>query len=195
MRELSSDAPRESDRRVLSRDLLVDTGVVLGWFVVLGVLCAVVWWQVTPLAEFTRTSTDAQMGEEQLGRQVSSDGWYFTVAAAAGLVSGIALLMMRRRDPVAMVVLTVLGAVLASWLMARVGLWLGPGAPKDALAHVPVGGTVPIQLETHVDGVRFAWPVAAMVGALGVLWGTDESRHTSAPTTFSEDRSGTGSAG
>jgi hypothetical protein len=188
MRELTGDAD-ETDRTRSSPGLAVDAAVVLAWFVVLGVLGAVVWWQLTPLAEFTRTSTDAQMGEEQLGRQVSSDGWYFTIAAAAGLVSGVVLLAWRKRDPVATVVLVVLGAVLASWLMARVGLWLGPGSPKSALPHVPVGGTVPIQLETHADGVRFAWPVTAMLGALAVLWGTDEHRRRPSSTTFSEDRS------
>lgn len=195
MRELTPAAPGEADRRALSRELLVDVAVVLVWFVVAAVLGAVVWWQLTPLAEFTRTSTNAQMGEDQLGKQVSSDGWYFTIAAVGGLVSGIVLLSIRRRDPIVRVVLVVLGAVLASWLMARIGLWLGPEAPKESLAHVAVGDTVPIQLETHADGVRFAWPVAAMVGALGVLWGLDESRHRSAGATFPEDRSGTASAG
>lgn len=194
MRELTVE-PGATDRTRPSRDLAVDAAVVLAWFVVLGVVGAVAWWQLTPLAEFTRTSTDAQMGEEQLGRQVSSDGWYFTVAAAAGLVSGVVLLAWRKRDPVATVVLVVLGAVLASWLMARVGLWLGPEPPKSALRHVPVGGTVPIQLETHADGVRFAWPVAAMLGALAVLWGTDEHRHRPSSSRFSEDRSETPTAG
>ena len=181
--------------RVLSRELLDDVAIVLAWFVAIGLLGAVIWWQVTPLAEFTRTTDNAQMGEEQLGRQVSSDGWYFTVAAVGGLLSGIVLLATRRRDPIVMIVLVALGAVLASWLMARVGLWLGPAEPGKALAHVPVGGKVPMQLETHADGVRFVWPVAALVGAIGVLWGLDESRHGDQVTTLHEDGLGTPSSG
>jgi hypothetical protein len=177
------------------RELAVDIAVVLAWFVAIGVLCAVIWWQVTPLAEFTRTTDNAQMGEEQLGRQVSSDGWYFTVAAVGGLLSGIALLGLRRRDPIAMVVLVTLGSLLAAWLMARVGLWLGPSDPSKALTHVPVGGKVPMQLETHADGVRFVWPVAALVGALGVLWGLDEHTQAQARSTLGEHGLGTPSAG
>ncbi|HET6165370.1 MAG TPA: hypothetical protein VFE07_00965 [Marmoricola sp.] len=194
MLELNA-APESITRQVLRHPLVRDVVIVLAWFAALGVLCAVIWWQVTPLAEFTRTSDNAQMGEDQLGRQVSSDGWYFTIAAAAGLLSGIVLLAARRRDPIAMVVLVAAGSVLASWVMVRVGLWLGPADPGKALAHVPVGGKVPMQLQTHADGVRFAWPVAALVGALGVLWGLDESRHTPAHATLPEDGLGTPTSG
>lgn len=169
-------APRPALARVLRHPLVLDIALVVGWFVAVGVLAAFIWWQVTPLAEFTRTPTNAQMDEGQLGRQVSTDGWFFTVAAVGGLASGIVLLALRRRDPIAMVVLVTLGGVLASWLMVRIGLWLGPADPVHALRGVPVGDKVPMQLKPHAGGVRFVWPVAALVGALGVLWGLDEKR-------------------
>jgi hypothetical protein len=165
---------RSALRGVLSRDLARDAAVVLGWFVAAAVVGAVVWWQVTPLAEFTRTTSDAQMGEEQLGQQVASDGWFFAIAAAGGLLSGVALLGLRRRDPLAMVVLVTLGAGLASWLMLLLGHWLGPPAPAGALHHVAVGDTVPVQLETHTFGVMLMWPIAALVGTVGVLFGLDD---------------------
>jgi DivIVA domain-containing protein len=174
MSGLSSEGRSSVARQVLSRDLVLDAALVIGWFVAVGVLAAVVWWQITPLAEFTRTTTNAQMGEGELGRQVATDGWFFTIAAVGGLASGIVLLAMRRRDPIAMVILVTLGGVLASWLMVRIGLWLGPADPAHALRDVAVGGKVPMQLEPHADGVTFVWPVAALVGALGVLWGLDE---------------------
>lgn len=195
--QTSVEGPADSSavRRMLPPELLRDGAIVLAWFVAIGFLCAVIWWQVTPLAEFTRTSDNAQMGEDQLGRQVSSDGWYFTIAAVAGLLSGAVLLGARRRHPIAMVVLVAVGSVLASWLMARVGLWLGPADPSKALAGVPVGGKVPMQLQTHTDGVRLAWPVTALVGALGVLWGLDETRHAPAHATLPEDGLSTPSSG
>jgi hypothetical protein len=153
-----------------------DAALVLAWFLTLGVLGALLWWQVTPLAEYTRTAQSAAMDEEQLGRQVSTDGWFFTIAAVGGLVSGVALLAIRKRDPLAMVVLVTLGAGLASGVMALVGLWLGPEAPKEVLASVPVGGKVPLQLELHATGVLFVWPITALLGAVGVIWGLDERR-------------------
>ena len=165
-----------STAALLRHPLVRDAAVVLAWFVVAAVIGAVLWWQLTPLAEFTRTTTNAEMGEDQLGRQVNADGWYFAIAAAGGLVSGVALLLLRRRDPVAMVVLVALGSLLAAWLMLRLGLWLGPAAPKDVLPHVAVGHKVPLQLKTSASGVRFVWPLAALIGAAVVLWGSDARR-------------------
>jgi hypothetical protein len=152
---------------------VADVLVVLGWFLAIGVIGAVVWWQLTPLAEYTRTASNAQMDEEQLARQVSADGWYLVIAAVGGLVSGVVLLSWRHRDPVATVVLVALGALLAGWLMLRVGLWLGPANPKDVLPGVAVGAKVPMQLKTHASGVVYVWPITALLGAIGVIWGTD----------------------
>lgn len=166
-------------RSVLRHPLLTDVALVAGWFLVLGVLGAVLWWQLTPLAEYTRTATNASMDEEQLGRQVASDGWFFVIAAVGGLASGIALLGLRRRDPVAMVVLVALGGLLATWVMLRLGLSLGPGDPKDALANAAAGEKVPLQLETHASGVHFVWSIGALLGALGVIWGLDDHRGAS----------------
>jgi hypothetical protein len=168
-----SDPARAPSR---SRPLIGDAAVVLGWFVVLGLVAAVLWWQLAPLAEYTRTSSNAEMGEEQLGVQVAADGWYAVIAAVGGLLSGVGLLAWRRRDPVAMVVLVAVGALLAGWVMLRVGLWLGPADPKTVLPHVPVGAKVPLQLEPHAHGVLAIWPITALLGAIGVIWGVDDRR-------------------
>ena len=155
---------------------LRDALVVLGWFLVIGVLAALVWWKVTPLAEFTRSATGGQRGEDQLGRQVAADGWYAVLAAAGGLVSGVVLAALRRRDPLVTVLLVAAGSLLAAFVMLRVGLWVGPPRPSDALRDAAVGDQVPMQLKTQAAGVVFVWPIAAMLGAVGVLWGVDERR-------------------
>jgi hypothetical protein len=157
----------------LRRPLARDAAVVLGWFAVLGLIGAVIWWQVTPLAEYTRTADNAEMGEEQLGVQVAADGWFFVIATVGGLLSGITLLATRRRDPVAMVLLVTLGGGLATWLMLQVGLWLGPSDPKAVLSGVAVGAKVPLQLKPQASAVYFVWPIAALLGAIGVIWGLD----------------------
>jgi hypothetical protein len=159
------------------RPLVRDVGVVVAWFVALGLIGAVIWWQLTPLAEYTRTADNAEMGEGQLGVQVAADGWFFVIAAVGGVLSGITLLSLRRRDPVAMVVLVTLGAGLATWVMLRVGLWLGPPDPKSVLAGAAVGDKVPLRLEPQATGVYFVWPITALVGAIGVIWGLDERHH------------------
>lgn len=169
---------REELGRLSGRPLVRDVGVVLAWFVALGLIGAVIWWQVTPLAEYTRTTDNAEMGEDQLGVQVAADGWFFVIATVGGVLSGITLLSLRRRDPVAMVVLVALGGGLATWLMLRAGLWLGPADPRDALPGAAVGTKVPLQLKPQASAVYFVWPIAALLGALGVIWGLDDrSRH------------------
>lgn len=155
-----------------------DVAVVLAWFVVAAVIGALVWWKVTPLAEYTRTATNAEMGEDQLARQVSADGWFFAIGLVGGLVSGVALLLLRRRDPVVTVVLVAVGALLGAWLMLRVGLWLGPANPKDVLRDVAVGHKVPLQLKTSAAGVDFSWPLGALIGAVAVLWGSEDRRRS-----------------
>jgi hypothetical protein len=164
----------------LTGPLARDVAVVVAWFVGLGILAAVLWWQLTPLAEYTRTATNAEMGEEELGRQVAADGWYVVIAAVGGLLSGVGLMSLRRRDPLAMVVLVTLGSLLCAWVMLRVGLWLGPADPKSALPHAAVGAKVPLQLKPHASGVVYVWPITALLGAIGVIW-TGEGRRPATP--------------
>jgi hypothetical protein len=175
---------------VLRHPLVRDVLVVLGWFAVAGAIGAVVWWQLTPLAEFTRGEAGAEMGEGELGRQVAADGWYFVIAAVGGLLSGIALLSLRRRDPLVMVVLVTLGGLVAGWLMLRIGMWLGPPDPEAVLSQVDVGDAVPVQLEPRARGVLFVWPVAALLGAIGVIWGLDDHPHDLTNDELGATRSG-----
>ena len=160
-------------RRLLTHPVARDLAVVLVWFVALGALAALVWWQVTPLAHYTRTATNAEMGEEQLGQQVAADGWYLVIGAVCGLLSGVALLSLRWRDPLLMVAAVTVGSLLGAWVMLRVGLWLGPADPKSVLPHAAVGAKVPLQLKPGASGVVYVWPITALLGAIGVIWGTE----------------------
>jgi hypothetical protein len=73
-----------------------------------------------------------------------------------------------------MVVLVTLGALLGGWVMLRVGLWLGPPDPKTVLPDVAVGTKVPLQLKPHAGSMLLVWPIAALLGAIGVIWGVDQ---------------------
>ena len=148
----------------------LDAAIVLVWFAAAGVLGAVVWWQVTTLPKVTKAGDSATLAPEELVKQVQSDGWFFVVAAVGGLLSGVALLLWRRRDPILMVVLVALGGGLASWLMIHVGLVLGPGPVLEALRGLPEGAHVSTQLKLYAPGIAWIWPVAAVLGALMELW-------------------------
>ena len=151
---------------------LRDALVVLVWFVVAAVVAAVVWWQVTPLPVYTRTRQGTVMDQVQLGGQVAIDGWYFLLAVGLGLISGVGLTAWRRRDAVVTVVLVTAGAAGAAWLAIGIGRWLGPPDPQTLLDHLRVGQHAAVQLELTSHGEWLVWPMAALLGALGVLWGT-----------------------
>ena len=152
------------------RSVVVDVLVVVVWFAVAGVLGAVLWWQLSDLTQVTKAGGSASLGPEELTKQVSADGWYFVIAAVGGLVSGIVLLLWRRRDPLLMVVLVALGAGMAAWLMLRVGLALGPGKEVSAFKHAAEGTKISEQLKLHATGMAWVWPLAASFGALVYLW-------------------------
>jgi uncharacterized membrane protein len=159
----------------LSRDQLGREAVlVLGWFAGLGVLGGVLWWLLTPLAEWTRTAKSASMDELNLGITVAADGWFFVIGAVGGLLSGFVLAAWRRRDPVTTVLLLTVGAGLASVLMYVVGHVLGPGALQESLAHARVGEKVPVPLDVAAPAVYLVWPVATLLTAVAVLWGTSD---------------------
>lgn len=147
-----------------------DLVVVLVWFVVLGVVAGVLWWVLTPLPQATRVGNAASLDPEQLTGEVAVDGWFAVIATPLGLLSGIALLAWRRRDPLVMVVLTVAGAALASLLMVLLGRLLGPGDVVTALRELPEGGKASIPLKLHAQGVTLLLPAAAALGALVQLW-------------------------
>lgn len=165
----AAPAPR-TEPAELVRLAAIDLGVVATWFLVAGLLGALIWWQVTPLAEYTRTADNGVLDEQQLGKQFATDGWFFTIAVAGGLLSGVALALWRRRDPILTVVLLAAGGVFATFVMMQAGLLLGPGDPGTALKAVAVGAKVPLQLKTSAGTVWIAWSMGAMFGALGVLW-------------------------
>jgi len=144
--------------------------VVLAWFGVAAVLAALVWWQVTPLAEFTRTADSAGMDEEQLSKQFATDGWFWVIGSVGGLVSGLVLVLLRGRNPILMVLLVLAGGAFATFVMLEVGLLLGPSDPASVMAATPVGGKIPLQLKPEAHGVWFAWSISALVGSILALW-------------------------
>ncbi len=174
MSVVTSERPAAVHERTHS--IIIESLIVLGWFVAAGVIGAVVWLQVTDLPVVTKVDGSAVLDPQELVKQVGIDGWYFVIAAVGGLLSGGVLTVWRHRDALLTVVLVTLGAGLAAYLMLRAGQLFGPGDEAGALRELADGGTVSMQLTLHAPGVAWVWPIAAAAGAMLVLWVTPE-RH------------------
>lgn len=165
-RPTPSPAPRSSQLVPVVLDVVV-VGV---WFVVAGLVGAWVWSQVTTLPQVSKSGKNATVASEELVKQVGMDSWFFVIALAGGVLSGVLLLAWRHRDPLLSVALVALGGGLASWLMIHVGKAIGPGDPIAALRKLPDGAQVSEQLRLHAGGVAWVWSIAAAFGALLYLW-------------------------
>ena len=161
------DEPARGARGDLARDVLW----VLGTYVVLGLVGAVVWWLLVDPALFTKQPGGGLgMGEVQLSRRFATDGWYAVIAAVLGVVSGSLLTWWRSRDFLLTAGLLVLGSGVAAGLMSLVGRWLGPADPGAVAGTVAVGAKVPTQLALNATAGYLVWPIAVLAGALFVLW-------------------------
>jgi hypothetical protein len=148
-----------------------DVAVVIGSFLVLGVLSGVLWWWVVPPAQFTKLPRGGSMSEVELGKQFAADGFYVVIAAVVGVLAGLVLAWWRSRDLLLTSVLLVVGSALAAALMAVTGHLLGPGPIRAALAAAKVGAKVPERLDVDTVAVYLSWPVAVLLGASLVLFG------------------------
>lgn len=160
---------------------VADLGVVLLTFAGVGALGGLLWWLVVEPAELTRTPEGSVMGEAELAQQFASDGWYAVIAVVAGFLTGMALAWWRARDFLLTTVLLVPGAATAAAVMAWTGRVLGPSDPDAVIKDLPRGATVPVELVVSATPSYLMWPIAALVGALMVLWSTVGVAASAAP--------------
>ena len=130
--------------------LAADAVVVLGVLLLLGVVGGLAWAQLVDPVPVGATAEDV------LARQFDVEGWYAVLAAVAGVVAGAGLTVWRSRDPVATVLLLLVGAGLAAAVMAWVGAALS-------------------DLEVVAHAAYVVWPTAALFGSVVVLWSRPSS--------------------
>ncbi|MEO5651730.1 MAG: hypothetical protein ABIN79_15795 [Marmoricola sp.] len=160
--------------KVRRSGLVLDGLVILGWFLVTGVLGGLLWWQLADLPEVTRFQGRAVLQPTELTKEVSIDGWFFVIAVVGGVLGGVVLSAWRRRDPVVTVLLVTAGAVLAAYAMLATGQVVGPDEQTAVLRAAADGATAPMQLAPHAPGVVWVWPAAAALGSLILLWLTPQ---------------------
>lgn len=158
----------QTDR--VGRAMLVDALVTLGAFVLGGLVVGLLWPQVVDPVLVTRNEFGILSDEVALANQFDNDGWYTLLGGGCGLLLGVVLTAWRRTDELVTFLVVVAGAFVAAWLSARVGTALGPDDAEEVLARAAVGTTVPDQVVLSSDAAYLVWPIAAVAGALLVLW-------------------------
>ena len=150
---------------------LGDLVAVLGTYVALGVLGAVLWWALCDPATFTVTRDGGvTMGEAQLAKRFDPDAWYAVIGFVLGLVSGAGVTWWRSRDPLLTCALLVVGSAVAAAVMAVLGGWLGPADPQTLAATAGPGAELVAPLSVDAAVTYLVWPVMTLIGALVVLW-------------------------
>ncbi|MER8221814.1 AAA family ATPase [Streptomyces sp. NPDC094143] len=147
---------------------LVALAVALG-----GVLLGVLWWWLAPHVPLVGDVTDGTwvvyLKDTEGEQAVGVDGTFTLLGLGFGLVSALAVFLLRRRGGVPLVVGLAVGGLLGSLLAWRVGVWLGPA--EDVVAHareVGRGVTFSAPLKLGAKGALLAWPLAALVVHLGL---------------------------
>lgn len=149
--------------------LATDVLVAVVWFVVLGVVVGVGWWQLAPEVMAVRSDAGVVIEGTELEREVGVDGWYAALGLAGSLLSGVALVWWRWARPVLLVGLVALGSLGAGLLALWLGGVLGPADPRTMLSSADVGTTAPLALRLQAGGLLWAWPASAVAGALAFL--------------------------
>ncbi|MBT3149687.1 AAA family ATPase [Streptomyces sp. CHD11] len=138
-----------------------------------GVLLGVLWWWLAPRVPLVGAVVGdnwAVYAKDSEGEQaIAVDGTFTLLALGLGMVSALAVFLLRRRGGVPLVVGLAAGGLLGSVLAWRLGVWLGP--TQDVIAHarsVGKGVTFDAPLKLGAKGALLAWPFAALVAHLGL---------------------------
>jgi hypothetical protein len=154
-----------------------DVGWILGYFVVAGVVAAVVWWQVVDPPFFIRTRTGGVMEQAQLSRRVQADGWFLTIGVTAGLLGGVLLTLWRATRPLLVVLVGFVASLGGGVIALQLGKLLGHRDVQALLKAAKVGAHIHDKLDVISPMVLAAWPTGFLIGCVVILWGTT-GRHS-----------------
>ncbi|MFI9647490.1 AAA family ATPase [Streptomyces sp. NPDC052040] len=155
------------------RTELREAAVITVAVAVAGALLGVLWSWLAPRVPLVGDVVDnawvVYLKDSEGEQAIGVDGTFTLLAAGFGLISALAVFLLRRRGGVPLVAALAVGGLLGSLLAWRVGVWLGPSG--DVLAHakaVGKGVTFSAPLKLGAKGALLAWSVATLVVHLGL---------------------------
>lgn len=107
--------------------------------------------------------------ETGLRGDFSGTGLYVVVAALTGLLLGVVIALLLARSELATLGFLLLGAVLAGWVMYRVGILDSPGDPRVLADDTADGTVLPGRLRLAGWTPFVAFPTGALLGYAALL--------------------------
>ncbi|MFI6346901.1 hypothetical protein [Streptomyces sp. NPDC050560] len=162
-------SPEEGEEGPGMRTEARQSAVIFFAVAVGGVLLGLLWLWLSPRIPLIADSRAVYLKDSEGEQAIGVDGTFTLVAAGLGLLSALAVFLVRRRGGVLIVVGLALGALAASVVGWRLGLALGP--EQDVVAHakhVGRGVAFDAPLELKAKGALLAWPLVAMLAHLGL---------------------------
>lgn len=163
------------------RPSLSTAAVQLGLGVLLlagaGAVAGVVWeWLWTAPVGVVADHQWLAEDEAGLRGQFSATGWFVVVATVTGLLVGGVVALFLDRAPLLTLLAVVIGSVLGTWLMLRVGAALGPEDPARLALTAKEGTHLPGALEVSRRTPWIAMPAGALVALTLVFFGLSAGR-------------------
>jgi hypothetical protein len=137
-----------------------------------GALAGVVWeWLWTAPVGVVADHRWLAEDEAGLRGQFSGTGWFVVVATVTGLLAGGIVATFLDRVPLLTLLGVVVGSVLGTWLMLRVGAALGPPDPTRLALTAKEGTHLPGDLDVSRRTPWISMPAGALVALVLVFFG------------------------
>jgi hypothetical protein len=173
--------PSAPARRGWLCDLRVGAAVT-GAVTAAGLLGALAWWLVAPTPAVRSVEGGVQLVAPNGKAWVGNEGWFVVVAVVVAVACAAVAYRWTRRHGVAVVIGLAVGGLLASLVMWRVGVWLGPDPLADQARHAAPGAVLHLPLALRAKGVLFAWPLVSVVITFGLVAGLQQPDPAPTPT-------------
>lgn len=142
---------------------------VLALFAAVGAACGWLWFTLWDPPSGVVFEGKWYLDEEGLRGVFPGTGWFVVVAVGAGLVLGVLCALVFDRSELATLSAVLLGAVLATFLMWRVGLALSPADPHELARTAADGDRLPGRIEASGLSVFLMLPTASL-GAVALTY-------------------------
>jgi hypothetical protein len=165
------EAPEEVPARAAWQPVVRQAVLVVALFAAVGAGCGWLWFRLWDPPQGLVFEGRWYLDEEGMRAVFPSTGWFVVVAAVAGLGLGALCALVFDRSELATLLAVVVGAVLATFLMWRVGLALSPADPDVLARGAEDGARLPGRIEASGVSPFLVLPATAL-GALALAYAT-----------------------